>query len=186
LQPISCAKAQAAKTKNQKLMTTGQTVFSKDFKSKRLTVERAFNAPLKSVWEAWTDSTKLDQWWAPKPYRAETKTMDFRVGGGWLYTMIGPKGDTTLCRVTYTTIEPLKSITSTSEFCDDAGLTNPDLPAMHWKIEFNHANALTTVKTGITFAKETDMQMIISMGFQEGYTMGLGNLEAYLKNSLAL
>jgi uncharacterized protein YndB with AHSA1/START domain len=107
--------------------------------------------------------------------------MEFRVGGAWFYAMIGPKGDTTLCRVTYTAIDPFKSINNTAVFCDDAGLTNPDFPAMYWKIEFSHTNTVTTVRTVLTFTKEADMQTIISMGFQEGYTMGLANLEEYLK-----
>jgi len=59
--------------------------FEKDLKNKRLTVSRAFNAPLELVWKAWTESEILDQWWAPKPYRAETKSMDFRKGGMWAY-----------------------------------------------------------------------------------------------------
>jgi uncharacterized protein YndB with AHSA1/START domain len=54
-------------------MTKRETVFSKDLQNKKLTVVREFDAPLERVWEAWTKSEILDQWWAPKPYKTETK-----------------------------------------------------------------------------------------------------------------
>ena len=165
-------------------MTTEKTVFSKDLPNKRLTVERSFDAPLPSVWEAWTDPAILDQWWGPKPYRAETITMEFSVGGAWFYAMIGPKGDKTMCKVNFTAIVPDKSFSSTTVFCDDAGHTNPDLPLMNWKVDFSYANGVTAVRTEISFNKQADMEAIIAMGFQKGYTMGLGNLEEYLRTTV--
>ncbi|MDB5149731.1 MAG: hypothetical protein JWQ57_3751, partial [Mucilaginibacter sp.] len=62
-------------------MTNNEAVFTKDLQNKKINVVRTFNAPLNLVWQAWTESDILDQWWAPKPYRAETKLMDFREGG---------------------------------------------------------------------------------------------------------
>jgi uncharacterized protein YndB with AHSA1/START domain len=164
-------------------MTIGETVFSKDLQNKKLTVERGFNAPLQSVWKAWTDAAILDQWWAPKPYRAETKKMEFKVGGAWLYSMLGPQGYNTLCKVSFTAIDPSKSFSSTAVFCDDAGQPNLDLPAMYWQVVFSDADGVTTVRTEISFTNEADMEKLIAMGFKEGYTMGLGNLEIYLKNT---
>ena len=57
-------------------------------------VTREFNADLPLVWEAWTNPEILDQWWAPKPYQTKTKSMDFRVGGVWLYAMVSPENET--------------------------------------------------------------------------------------------
>jgi hypothetical protein len=37
-----------------------------------------------------------------------------------------------------------------------------------------------TVNIEITFDKEADMETIIKMGFQEGFTAGLDNLDDYL------
>lgn len=85
-------------------MTKNETIFSKDLPNKKLTVVRAFDAPLDLVWKAWTESEMLDQWWAPKPYRAETKTMDFREGGFLLYRMVGPDEDTSWCKENFKTI----------------------------------------------------------------------------------
>ncbi|MDZ4709826.1 MAG: SRPBCC domain-containing protein [Saprospiraceae bacterium] len=57
-----------------------------------ITVKRPFAAARTLVWDAYTKSEILDQWWAPKPWKARTKTMDFREGGHWHYAMVGPEG----------------------------------------------------------------------------------------------
>jgi PhnB protein len=163
-------------------MTKKEAVFSKDLQNNRLTVVRAFDAPLELVWKAWTESEILDQWWAPKPYKAESKKMDFREGGVWLYCMVGPKGDRTWCRVDYKTIRSLVSITSTNVFCDEEGRLNPHFPVMHWEDEFRQTEGETTVRVEIVFDSAADMETIIMMGFQEGFTAGLGNLDHYLSS----
>ncbi len=105
-------------------MTKNEAVFSKDLESKKLTVVRAFDAPVEQVWEAWTTSEMLDRWWAPKPYRAETRTMDFRDGGLWLYCMVSPDGIRHWCRVEYQTIDPGQSTVSPDMVSDHEGREN--------------------------------------------------------------
>ncbi len=165
-------------------MTKKEAVFSKDLQNKKLTVEKEFDAPVDLVWKAWTESEILDQWWAPKPYRAETKTMDFKEGGQWLYNMLSPQGVGTWCRVDYKKIQPQKSITSSASFCDEEGNKINNLPAMDWKQEFGPAAGGTKVKVEITFTKEADFETIIKMGFQAGFTAGLSNLDHYLSTQV--
>jgi uncharacterized glyoxalase superfamily protein PhnB/uncharacterized protein YndB with AHSA1/START domain len=169
-------------------MTKKEAVFSKDLPNKKLTVVRAFDAPLELVWRAWTESEILDQWWAPKPFRAETATMDFKEGGFWLYCMAGPAPENirAWCRIDFKKIVPYKSITSTDAFCDEKGNINPDMPAMHWKKEFSETNNETTVRVEITFTKEEDMTTILNMRFQEGFTAGLSNLDHYLSTQFKM
>jgi len=149
---------------------------------KKLIVTRAFNAPLRQVWDAWTKSNLLDQWWAPKPWKAETKSMDFREGGTWIYAMVGPEGEKHWARADYETIEPLKGYTVTDAFCDEHGNINQDLPQMHWKCDFHETPAGTNVVIEITFNNEADLEKIIEMGFKEGFTSGLANLDELLLN----
>jgi uncharacterized protein YndB with AHSA1/START domain len=73
-------------------MSTNKTQIAKDFKQKSITVSREFDAPLASVWRAYTETELLDQWWGPAPWHAETKTMNFVPGGYWLYAMVSPDG----------------------------------------------------------------------------------------------
>ncbi|MFD2144274.1 SRPBCC domain-containing protein [Mucilaginibacter antarcticus] len=67
------------------------TEITEDLANKKLNVTRTFNAPIDQVWKAWTDDTLLDKWWAPRPWKAETKSMNFTEGGTWLYSMVGPE-----------------------------------------------------------------------------------------------
>lgn len=161
-------------------MTTNKAEITRDTENKKLTVVRAFEAPLDKVWDAWTQSEILDQWWAPKPYKATTRHMDFREGGYWLYEMAGPKGDSQLSRSNYEAIEPQKSITTTDMFCDEQGNESKSFPHMHWVTSFSHSGSTTTVVTELTLDSAADMDAIIKSGFEEGYSMGLSNLEEYL------
>ena len=161
-------------------MAKNEAVFSKDIANKKMNVVRKFDAPLSRVWKAWTEAEMLDQWWAPKPFKAETKTMDFREGGQWLYCMAGPAGERHWCRVDYATIVTNKNFTGSSMFCDEDGNVNTAMPKMHWNNNFSEAAGCTIVNIDITFDKVEDMETIIAMGFQGGFTMGLNNLDEYL------
>lgn len=163
-------------------MPKNETVFSKDLPNRKLNVIRAFDSPLEQVWEAWTNSAILDQWWAPKPYKAVTKVMDFREGGRWHYLMAAPEGvdNSAWCRVDFKTIKPPASFTSTAWFCDEAARINEAFPPMYWSVRFTGNDNTTTVKVEISFDKDADLEWILKMGFQQGFTMGLGNLDEYL------
>jgi uncharacterized protein YndB with AHSA1/START domain len=160
--------------------TNKETLITKDLANKRLFIKREFDAPLEKVWKAWTDSSLLDMWWAPKPWKARTKTMDFREGGFWLYCMVGPDGTESWARADYKTIVPQKSFTAVDSFCDENGNKNPDFPSMHWKNEFRQTNSGTSVEVEITFSSEADLEKILKMGFEAGFTAALGNLDELL------
>lgn len=161
-----------------------KTMLTKHLNEKRLHVERAFNAPLAVVWKAWTDSNILDKWWAPKPWKAETKSMDFREGGVWYYSMVGPEGERHHCRADYEKIEPMKSYTGFDAFCDEKGNINYEFPRMRWNTRFTEQNGTTLVTIDLTFEKEEDLVKIMEMGFQEGFTMAHGNLDELLESEL--
>ena len=96
-----------------------ETTIVKDLPNRKLHVTREFTAPLPKVWKAWTESELLDKWWAPRPWKAETKVMDFRDGGHWLYAMAGPNGERHWCKVDFITIEPERRIVNTAIFVDE-------------------------------------------------------------------
>ncbi|HEX6334401.1 MAG TPA: SRPBCC domain-containing protein [Flavisolibacter sp.] len=162
------------------MIETRQTNFTKDSVNKKIIVEREFDAPLAQVWRAWTEAELLDQWWAPRPWKTRTRSMDFREGGVWLYYMEGPEGEKQLCRVDYATIRPEQSFTGDDAFCDEAGNINRDFPVMHWQCHFSGTSSGTLVRVEITFDSEADMEKIIEMGFQEGFTAAHGNLDELL------
>lgn len=60
--------------------------------SNEIVLHRIYDAPVKMVWDAWTDPKQAAKWWGPRGFTITTKSKDFRVGGTWIYTMHGPDG----------------------------------------------------------------------------------------------
>jgi uncharacterized protein YndB with AHSA1/START domain len=143
-------------------------------------VAREFAANLPLVWKAWTTAELLDQWWAPIPYRNKTKSLDFKEGGTWLYCMISPENQEHYCRFDYDKVETEKYYSGLDAFCDAEGNLNTDFSRMHWKNEFTEENNITKVQITITVDTLDTLEKIIAMGFKEGFTMGLNQLEQML------
>jgi PhnB protein len=162
------------------MITKNQLQFVKDLPNKKITVIRQFDAPVDQVWKAWTQSDLLEQWWAPKPFRAQTKSMDFKPGGQWLYAMVGPNDEKHWCKVEFTSINAKKSFEVLNMFCDENGNPNREMPSMQWKNEFSATSDGTKVTVTIVFDKREDLEKIIEMGFEEGFTAALGNLDEVL------
>jgi uncharacterized protein YndB with AHSA1/START domain len=156
------------------------TQISKDLKNKKITIKREFDAPVDLVWRAWTESELLDQWWAPKPWVAKTKSLKFKDGGSWLYAMMGPDGTNVWCIVEFTGVNQSKGFQATSSFCDENGNKNSEFPTMYWKNVFKAIGTETLVEVEISFTKEADMEKIIAMGFEAGFTAALANLDELL------
>jgi uncharacterized protein YndB with AHSA1/START domain len=157
-----------------------ETVYTKDLSNKKIKVVREFDAPVEQVWKAWTESKLLDQWWAPKPWKANTKSMDFREGGRWFYFMEGPDGSRQYCRADYELVTPNKVFMCKDGFCDENGNINSDLPRMHWKVQFSKAGDGTKVNIELTFSSEAELEKIIEMGFKEGFAAAHTNLDELL------
>lgn len=156
--------------------------FSVNKENRTIHVKREFNAGPDLVWQAWTTAALLDQWWAPQPYRTETKAMDFRPGGQWLYAMIGPENKPHWSLMEYKEIMPRQSFSGLDAFCDEEGNINMNLPRSFWHNVFTAGQHTTIVTISITYDNQEDLERIIQMGFKEGFTMGLQNLDTLLSS----
>jgi uncharacterized protein YndB with AHSA1/START domain len=154
--------------------------FSVSKENKTIHVQREFDAGLELVWQAWTKPELLDQWWGPKPWRAETKSMDFRAGGSWHYAMVSPEGEKHWAKVEYISIVKEKSFSAKDGFCDENGTMNPAFPQNLWENEFSPKDGQTLVNVTLTLDKLEDLEQTIAMGFKEGFTTGLNQLDELL------
>jgi PhnB protein len=154
--------------------------FSVDKENNTINIKRVFKADIATVWEAWTNPTLLDQWWAPKPYKTQTKSMDFRAGGCWLYAMLSPEGAAHWCKAEYKTVDPLHNYSALDAFCDEEGNVNLEFPRSFWTNTFINEEANTMVEIQIKYDSLEDLEKIIQLGFKEGFTMALGNLDELL------
>jgi uncharacterized protein YndB with AHSA1/START domain len=162
------------------MTNTSNVQVVKDLPNKKMTVTMYFDAEPADVWRAWTEAELLDLWWAPKPWKTETKSMDFRPGGNWLYAMVGPDGTRHWCKVDFLEVDAQNSFTAIDYFCDEEGNPSDAAPTMHWKNEFIADADGTTVIVELSFDKEEDLNAILEMGFEQGFTSALENLDEYL------
>ncbi len=75
---------------------------------REIVISRVFVAPRALVWQALTDPKHVGQWWGPRGFSTDTDKMDFRVGGSWAHTMIGPDGTRYPNKSVYKEIVPLE------------------------------------------------------------------------------
>ncbi|MDX1543141.1 MAG: SRPBCC domain-containing protein [Christiangramia sp.] len=163
-------------------METLKLDFRIDTEKNSVCVEKEFAAPVDVVWSAWTLPETLDKWWAPKPWKAKTKLMKFREGGRWLYAMVSPEGEEHYALVAYHEVVPEQRFEGLDAFCDEKGVVNEELPKSHWKVSFEPEGAHTLVTIETIYGTAAELETILKMGFQEGFTAGLLQLDELLKS----
>ena len=152
--------------------------FTVDKAAKTVFITREFDADLSLVWDAFTNAKLLDQWVAPKPWKSKTKYMDFKVGGRRFYAMVSPEGQEHWAIQKYTSISPKTNFKLFNAFADKD--ENPQLPGSDWDYTFSEHDGKTTVRITIYNESLARMEKMIEMGFKEGFTMSITNLDNLL------
>jgi uncharacterized protein YndB with AHSA1/START domain len=163
------------------MKNTMQFDFLVDKEKNTLTLKREFAAKRQLVWDCYTKSELLDQWFAPKPFTTKTKSMQFKPGGHWIYAMIDPDGKEYWGRTDYQTIRPIDNYTALDAFSNEKGEINPDLPRATWNVSFSDLDEHTLVETVVTYKSLADLETVVNMGMKEGMTMTLEKLDELLE-----
>lgn len=158
--------------------------FTVDKATKTIRITREFAAGIDLVWDAFTKAEILDQWQAPKPYRAVTKEMDFREGGRWVYAMISPENVANYAKVEFITIDAKNSFLGRNSFCDENGNTTNNLYSLTTNT-FKAKGETTTVHIEKKFDDLSVLEMIVAKGFKEGLGMAMANLDEYFLAQIA-
>jgi uncharacterized protein YndB with AHSA1/START domain len=103
-----------------------------------LVITRTFDAPVALVWRAWSEPEHYSKWFGPKGMSVPHCTIDFRVGGKYLYCMKGPDFESWFTGV-YKEITPVTKTVATVSMADAQGnvldpSTMPGMPP-DWPIE---------------------------------------------------
>ena len=117
----------------------------------------------------------------PEPWRAETKQMNFKPGGYWLYAMVGPEGEKHWARMDYLAIDLYKSFEIQDSFSDENGAINRDLPVSKGKSTFTKTAKGTRVEFKLIYSTAEQLQKIVEMGFEQGITMCMDQLDELFK-----
>ena len=62
-------------------------------KSRRIMLERTFDADVTDLWELWTTKDGFESWWGPEGFRTEVRKLELGVGGETVYAMTAIEAD---------------------------------------------------------------------------------------------
>jgi uncharacterized protein YndB with AHSA1/START domain len=113
-------------------------------KSNELYITRIYDAPIKLVWEAWTDPKKVALWWGPRGFTITTHSKDLRVGGSWSYTMHGPDG------VNYENKTLYHEVVECSRLVYDHGGNDDRPPLFRVSVDFTELKGKTKMEMTMT------------------------------------
>jgi uncharacterized protein YndB with AHSA1/START domain len=154
--------------------------FITDKAKNTLTIRREFLADQQLVWDCYTKSELLNQWFAPKPLTTKTKSMDFREGGHWHYAMIDPNGTEYWGLTEYLKIEPIDFYTALDAFTNAEREINKDLPRAEWLVTFSEKDGNALVETVVIYKSLADLETVIQMGMEQGMISTLEKLDELL------
>ena len=162
--------------------------FTVDKATATIHITREFAADLDLVWDAFTKAEILDQWMGPKPWRVQTKEMDFREGGRWLYAMVSPENatPTRFSLAEFVEILPKSSFTTKNSFSDENG--NPLDTGFTFSMTTNSFKAgagVTTVQIAKKMSSLAELEQFVAMGYKEGMAVVMRNLDEYLLSLVA-
>jgi uncharacterized protein YndB with AHSA1/START domain len=158
--------------------------FTVDKATATIYITREFAADLDLVWDAFTKAEILDQWMGPKPWRVQTKEMDFRVGGRWLYTMVSDENvaPTRYSLAEFIEIHPKSSFTTKNSFADENGNhADSGFTFSITKNSFKAGAEKTTVQIEKKMSSLAELEKFVAMGYKEGTAMGMKNLDEYFE-----
>lgn len=154
--------------------------FLVDKEKNTITVRREFRANQQLVWDCYTKTELLNQWFAPKPLTTKTKSMDFSEGGHWHYAMVEPNGTEYWGWTTFLEVKPIDFYTSTDAFSNEAGEINTELPQAKWVVGFSTKGENAVVETIVTYNSLADLEAVVQMGMEAGLTSTLERLDELL------
>lgn len=146
-----------------------------------INITREFAAGLELVWDAFTKAEILDQWVVLKPWRAQTKEMDFREGGRWIYAMISPEGQHHWNHIEFVTIHPMSGFSTKDSFADENG-NAAGAPYSHVNNFFKAGAATTTVYIEKKFNDLSTLEMMLSGGLKEGLGKAFDSVDEILRS----
>lgn len=146
--------------------------------AQKLVIVREFNAPIETIWKAWTEEEHFKKWWGPKDYTCPFCKIDLKVGGKYLFCMRSPKGNEYWTTGEYLEITAPAKLVYTDSFSDKNGNplpppnfeTSPDFPELIKVtvilLEKKQKTIMTLIHEGIP---QEDMKLLAEHVWNEAF-----------------
>jgi uncharacterized protein YndB with AHSA1/START domain len=142
--------------------------------ARTLSINRKFDAPVKLVWEAWTQPEHIVHWWGPKGMKINVIEHDFRVGGRWKYIMPMPDGSEFSSEGVYSVIVKYARIFSSANF-------KPMTEGVEIQALFEKDGNKTNFTFKVIHPTEEYCKQQEKMGFYNGWGSAFVRLEDFIK-----
>ncbi len=156
------------------------TSVDKNLDQLTITIVADFAAPLRRLWDAYTDPRKIERFWGPPTYPATFLRHDAVAGGRSVYSMTGPEGDVHYGCWDWTSADAPHAFEVLDRFADAAGVPNPDLPTTRMDFAFEETDSGSRLTTTSHFDSLEQMQELIDMGVLEGTREAMGQIDTVL------
>ena len=144
-----------------------------------LGIERRIDAPLEHVWRTMTE--RFEEWFCPKPWRAEARELDWRPGGRSLVVMHGPNGEEMLNEGIILAFEPNRQFVLTDAFTVG---WQPAGPFMVGLFEVEPHGDGTRYRARARHWTQEAMEKHRTMGFEAGWGAAADQLKALAEGKL--
>lgn len=153
-----------------------------NLKETELTFTRIFDAPRELVFKAFSEAEQIRQWWPPQGWTMPVCRLDFRPGGEWIYNFRNSDGEEHWSKAVYDEIVPVEKIVYTDWFIDAQGNVIQGLPSKQVTMTFDDLDGKTQLNVHVQLKSAADRKKLVEMGFMQGFTQTLNNLEQHLRS----
>jgi uncharacterized protein YndB with AHSA1/START domain len=144
----------------------------KDPVNRTMTLTAEFTATVAGVWQLWADPRRLERWWGPPTHPATVVEHDLRAGGTVSYYVTGPDGERSPGWWRVLAVTPPSGL----EF----ELGDPGIPVLLVRVRIGERPGGTRMVIVTTFPTPEAMDQLIVMGFEQGLSAAVGQIDALL------
>jgi uncharacterized protein YndB with AHSA1/START domain len=142
---------------------------------REIELTRTFDAPRALVFDAFTKTEHVPNWWGLSASKMTVCEMDVRPGGKWRYVSLEADGNEYGFHGEYREVVPPERIVWTFEFEGMPGHVSVET------MRFEEQAGKTTVTTTTVFDSVEDRDGMLQSGMETGASESYDRLEAYLK-----
>jgi uncharacterized protein YndB with AHSA1/START domain len=152
---------------------------------KEISFERTLNAPVETVWNAWTDPEKIKSWWGPDNVTIPECVVDLHVGGRFYIVMeageaMGDfKGTRWPMEATFTEVEQYSKLAYTAKAWTEGDEEGTDIHQIA-ELTLVEDNGKTNMRLKISLTKVGSKAGMAVEGMKWGYNQHFDKLVAYL------
>jgi uncharacterized protein YndB with AHSA1/START domain len=150
------------------------TSVRKDPEARTMTITAEFDAAVDRVWQLWANPRQLERWWGPPTHPATVVDHDLTPGGKVSYYVTGPDGDRSPGWWHVLAVDPPRRL----EF----ELGDPRTPTLTVHVAVDpRTDGGTRMTIETTFPTGDAMDQLISMGFDDGLSTAIGQIDEVLR-----